>query len=158
MQSVQVLIDETKQVAGKIDLPSEKIEALQQALIHFGRQFEKPLDKTVHYHHYVGKAVWVLAVMTLITVGAMTMAVWQWNRAGEYAGDAVKWRYVALSVDPTVDSVVQRAQFWGRNDPAQLARDVEREEQRRAEVAKNEMREKTARRKIEELQQQKELR
>lgn len=158
IQKEEQVIDEIKKVADKIDLPAEKIEVLQQKLDDHSRLFEKPLDKTVRYHHYVGKVVWVLAAMVVIATGAMTIAVWQWKRAGEYADDVVKWRYVALSVDSTVASVVQRAEDRSLYDPGQFARDVEQEVKRRAEMTKNIIREQTARKQIEDLQRQKSLR
>ncbi|MBN9382688.1 MAG: hypothetical protein J0H74_18130 [Chitinophagaceae bacterium] len=158
IQKEQEAVDEIKRLAGKVDLPVEKIEGLQQRLDDHSRLFEKPLDKTVRYHHYVGRVVWVLAVMIVVTAGAVGMMVHQWKRAGEYAGDVVKWRYVKLSVDTVVTQVVQRAEQSGLFNPGQFARDVEQEEHRRAELTKNMIQEQTARQKIDELQGQKGLR
>jgi hypothetical protein len=154
----QQAVDEIKLLAGKVDLPVEKIDALQQRLDDHGRLFEKPLDKTVRYHHYVGRVVRVLVAMVIITAGAVGMMIYQWKRAGEYAGDSVKWRYVSLSVDSMVEQVVRRAVDQSLNDRGQFARDVGQEEQRRADLTRNMIREQTARERIEELQKQKSLR
>lgn len=158
IEKEQEAVDEIKLLAGKVDLPVEKIDSLQQRLDDHSRLFEKPLDKTVRYHHYVGRVVWVLAAMVVVTAGGVGMMVHQWQRAGEYAGDSVKWRYVSMSVDAAVDSVVQRAVDQSLNDPEQFARAVEKEEQRRAELTKNMIRAQTARDRIQELEEQKSLR
>jgi hypothetical protein len=88
----------------------------------------------------------------------MGMMVHQWKRAGEYVGDSVKWRYVSLSVDTAVKEVVRRAVDQSLNDRGQFARDVEQEEERRAELTKNMIREQTARDRVKELEGQKSLR
>jgi len=151
------VIDEIRKVAEKIDLPSEKIEALQQDLKDHRQLFEKPLDKTVHYRHYVGRVVWVLLGMAIVTVSAVSVAIRQWGRARDYAVDEVRWRYVSLSTDSVVSVVVQRAQDRGLVDPETFAREVEQEENRRAELTKNMIRAQTAQQQIEELKQQKRL-
>ncbi|MBN8851389.1 MAG: hypothetical protein BGO55_09195 [Sphingobacteriales bacterium 50-39] len=149
------VVEAIQQVAAKIDIPVEKIELLQGSLQQHSQLFEKPLDKTVYYHHFVGKAVWVLSGMVIITVCALTMMAWQWQRAGRYAQDEMKWRFVKLSTDSVVSIMVNRAESRGRSDPDGLARDVQYEEARRESLMRNLLREQEARRQIYELEKKK---
>jgi hypothetical protein len=46
--------EEVKKIGAALNLPTDKLDALQQQLGEHARLFEKPLHKTVHYKHIVG--------------------------------------------------------------------------------------------------------
>jgi len=149
------MMEAVQRAAAKIDLPGEKVERLQGVLDDEIRRFQEPLDKTVRHHHLIGKAFWVLFGLTLISSAVSTMAVWQWRRADQHAANDMRWRAVKLVADPAVMKVVDQVGSASLTDPKGFAREVEAEEDRREDLAKNILREQEARQRIEELEKQK---
>jgi hypothetical protein len=109
------------------------MEALQQALDRHARLFEKPLEKTVHYRHFLGKPLWVLlaaaAVVLLMGFGWMKTA----TKADQYRTNDSKWRYIALTRDTLVLHKVERIDRDYLSDPDAFKKLVGEEEERRAE-------------------------
>ena len=149
------VMEEVQRAAGKIDLPVEKVERLQRALDNQIRWFQEPLDKTVRHHHLVGKAFWVLFGLILISSAVSAMMVWQWRRADQHATNDMRWRAVKLIADPAVMKVVDQVDSASLADPKEFAREIEAEEDRREDLAKNILKEQEARQRIEELEKQK---
>ncbi|HEY8967481.1 MAG TPA: hypothetical protein VIM64_00275 [Puia sp.] len=149
------VMEAVQRAAGKIDLPVEKVERLQRALDNQIRWFQEPLDKTVRHHHLVGKAFWVLFGLILISSAVSAMMVWQWRRADQHATNDMRWRAVKLIADPAVMKVVDQVDSASLADPKKFAREIEAEEDRREDLAKNILKEQEARQRIEELEKQK---
>jgi hypothetical protein len=109
---------------------------LQQALDRHAGLFEKPLEKTVHYRHFLGKPLWVLlmmaAVLWLMAFGWMRTA----TNADQYRTNDSKWRYIALTRDTLVLHRVERIDRDYLADPDAFKKLVDEEEERRSEEVK----------------------
>ncbi|HVU59092.1 MAG TPA: hypothetical protein VHD83_28715 [Puia sp.] len=144
-----------QQAAEKMNLPVEKVEQLQGTLDQQIKSFERPLDKTVRHHHFIGKAFWILLGMVWISSGVAAMMIWQWRRADQYAAGQMKYRYIKLIADAAIMKIVDQVDSTSRDDPKGFAKGVEAEEDRREELIKNMLKEQEARRRIDELEKQK---
>lgn len=125
-----------EQIKG-VDRQLVGMEALQQALDVHARLFEKPLVKTVHYRHFLGKPLWVLlgvaVVVCLMGFGWMRTA----TNVDQYRTNDSKWRYIALTRDTLVLHKVEGINRDYLADPEAFKKLVGEEEERRAEeVAK----------------------
>jgi len=116
-----------------IDRQLVGMEALQQALDRHAQLFEKPLEKTVHYRHFLGKPLWVLlgaaVVVWLMGFGWMRTA----TNADQYKTNDSKWRYIALTRDTLVLHKVEGIDRDYLADPEAFKKLVGEEEERRAE-------------------------
>ena len=137
MQAMTGAFDKQLQVfAGQVrgmDRQLVGMEALQQALDRHAQLFEKPLEKTVHYRHFLGKPLWVLiataVVLGLVAYGWMRTA----TRADQWAANDSKWRYIALTRDTLVLHKVEGINRDYLADPEAFKKLVGEEEERRAE-------------------------
>ena len=137
MQQMTAAFDKQLQgFAGQIkgvDRQLVGLEALQQALDRHAGLFEKPLEKTVHYRHFLGKPLWVLLAATvviwLMAFGWMRTA----TRSGQWSANDSKWRYMALSRDTLVMHKVEHINRDYLTDPEAFKKLVSEEEERRAE-------------------------
>ena len=109
------------------------MEALQQALDRHARRFEKPLEKTVHYRHFLGKPLWVLlaAAAVVLLMGFCWMKTA--TKADQYRTNDSKWRYIALTRDTLVLHKVERIDRDYLSAPDAFKKLVGEEEERRAE-------------------------
>jgi hypothetical protein len=116
-----------------IDRQLVGMEALQQALDRHAQLFEKPLEKTVHYRHFLGKPLWVL----LVTAAVLWLVIYGWmrtaTRADQWAANDSKWRYMGLTRDTLVLHKVQSINRQYLADPGAFKKLVGEEEERRAE-------------------------
>jgi hypothetical protein len=109
------------------------MEALQEALDRHAGLFEKPLVKTVHYRHFLGKPLWVL-LATAVVLGLMGYGWMKTStRSGQWSANDSKWRYIALSRDTLVLHKVERIDRDDLADPEAFKKLVGEEEERRAE-------------------------
>jgi hypothetical protein len=112
------------------------MEALQEALDRHAKLFEKPLEKTVHYRHFLGKPLWVLlavaVLLGLMGYGWMKTA----TRSGQWSANDSKWRYIALTRDTLVLHKVEGIDRDYLADPEAFKKLVGEEEERRAEEVK----------------------
>jgi len=150
--------EEVHKIGERLDIPTGKIETLQQQLERHERLFEKPLDKTVHYRHYVGWPIVVILGMLFITTSSVAVAVRQWQRVDDYRAGDYKWRYVRFSRDTAVWQLVDRAERRYRNNPDQFINEVQGEEERRDQLARNMQRAEEANENIKKLNNQERVR
>jgi septal ring factor EnvC (AmiA/AmiB activator) len=150
--------EEVHKIGERLDIPTDKIETLQQQLERHGRLFEKPLDKTVHYRHYVGWPIVVILGMLFITTSSVAVAVRQWQRVDDYRAGDYKWRYVRFSHDTAVWQLVDRAERRYRNNPDQFINEVQDEEERRDQLARNMQKAEEANENIKKLTNQERVR
>lgn len=150
--------EEVRKIGERLDIPTGKIETLQQQLERHGRLFEKPLDKTVHYRHYVGWPIVVILGMLFITTSSVAVAVRQWQRVDDYRAGDYKWRYVHFSRDTAVWQLVDRAERRYRNNPDEFINEVQGEEERRDQLARNMQRAEEANENIKKLNKQERVR
>jgi len=150
--------EEVRKIGERLDIPTGKIETLQQQLERHERLFEKPLDKTVHYRHYVGWPIVVILGMLFITTSSVAVAVRQWQRVDDYRAGDYKWRYVHFSRDTAVWQLVDRAERRYRNNPDEFINEVQGEEERRDQLARNMQRAEEANENIKKLNKQERVR
>ena len=143
--------EELKKIGDRLDIPTDKIETLQQQLEHHSRLFEKPLDKTVHYRHYVGWPILVIASLFILTCGSVGFGVSQWNRLDRYEANDIKWRYIKLSHDSAVMRAVDQTGEAYLDGVRQFTTDVEQEEERREQLFRNIIKQREALKNIEDL-------
>jgi hypothetical protein len=155
LQKVAEVAVVIKLAADKFDLPVERVNQLEGALERQAIMFEKPMDKTVRHHHFLGRSFVVLFVLVLVNSATAGMLVWQWGRAGRYADNEMRWRAVKLVTDPAVTKAVDQLDSSSQADPKGFASAVIAEEDRRADLEKNLLQEQEARQRIEELEKQK---
>jgi len=109
------------------------MEALQTALDRHAGLFEKPLVKTVHYRHFLGKPLWVLlavaVVVWLMGFGWMRTA----TNADQYKTNDSKWRYIAMTRDTLVLHKVESINRDYLAGAEAFRKLVAEEEERRAE-------------------------
>jgi len=121
-----------KQLNG-VDRQLVGMEVLQQALDRHAQLFEKPLGKTVHYRHFLGKPLWVLlvtgVVLGLMGYGWMRTAA----RVDQYRANDSKWRWISLTRDTLVLHKVYSIDRQYVADPEGATKLVGEEEERRAE-------------------------
>jgi hypothetical protein len=108
--------------------------ALQEALDRHAQLFEKPLEKTVHYRHFLGKPVVVFLAMGLCIVVLTTLWVMGWNGAAQYRENDLKWRYAKLLMNVPIQVMVDSAERRYEADPGQFKKDVIAEEERQREL------------------------
>jgi hypothetical protein len=109
------------------------MEALQEALDRHAGLFEKPLVKTVHYRHFLGKPFWVLLAVAVV-VGLMAFG-WMRTatRSEQWSANDSKWRYMAMTRDTLVLHKVEGINRDYLADPEAFKKLVGEEEERRAE-------------------------
>jgi hypothetical protein len=121
-----------EQIKG-VDRQLVGMEVLQAALDQHARLFEKPLEKTVHYRHFLGKPLWVLlavaVVLGLMGYGWMKTA----TRSEQLSANDSKWRYIALTRDTLVLHKVEGIDRDYLAGPEAFKKLVGEEEERRAE-------------------------
>jgi hypothetical protein len=150
--------EEVHKIGERLDIPTDKIETLQQQLERHGRLFDKPLDKTVHYRHYVGWPIVVILGMLFITTTSVAVAVRQWQRVDDYKAGDYKWRYVRFSRDTAVRQLVDRAERRYRDNPDEFINEVQGEEERRDQLARNMQKAEEANENIKKLNNQERVR
>jgi hypothetical protein len=109
------------------------MEALQQALDGHARLFEKPLVKTVHYRHFLGKPLWVLLAVAVVVLLMGFGWIETATNADQYRTNDSKWRYIALTRDTLVLHKVEGIDRDYLADPAAFKKLVGEEEERRNE-------------------------
>jgi cell division septum initiation protein DivIVA len=139
-QAIDKMGERIDVLASSISLPAKEIGAYRQDLLNHARLFEKPLHKEVHYRHFLG---WPIVVVILAVLGAICMfGLWQdaSNRVSEKEQNDIKYRYVKLSGDSTIQKRVDSADQAWLADPGQFKKAVEADEELMSENTANNMR------------------
>jgi hypothetical protein len=113
-------------------IPIGTIEELRAGLERHARLFERPLQKSVHYKHFLGKPFLVLAGMAVVVLSLAFFWNRAWERAELYTENDMKWRYMKLTHDSLVLNALGEADRVYLIEPAQFGKDVVAEEDRRA--------------------------
>jgi hypothetical protein len=117
-----------------VTLPVDAIGDLREDLHRHEQLFEKPLQKTVHYKHFLGRSLLVFATLLLLVTVLTVCLIRAWGRAGRYAENDIKWRYVRLSNDNLLLNALDSADESYKADPEQFGRTVSDEEDRRQKL------------------------
>lgn len=115
-------------------IPVAHIEALRLDMSKHKALFEKPLQKDVHYRHFLGRPILVLGGLFLLMLGLIFLwdrARW---RAEGYSENDIRWRYVKLTQDSLVSKELNEAERVYQANPDQFRKDVVAEEERRQEL------------------------
>jgi transcriptional regulator of heat shock response len=125
------------EIPQRLSGPIASVERLGQQLQQHTEQmaqhaqlFEKPLKKSVHYTHFMGKPVLVIAILILI-IAAESML---WNRssiqAGQHSENDIKWRAARLSNDTQVSKKLDEIQAVYHANTDLFTKEVIEEEDR----------------------------
>lgn len=116
-------------LASSVSMPAEAIRMLRLELVNHASLFEKPLHKEVHYRHFVG---WPVVMLLLAAMAVAFMFVFCQDERRELESaqiDAIKYRYLKLSPDSTVQVSVRAAEEASRADADQFKKTVETDEE-----------------------------
>lgn len=127
------------------------MEALRAELDAHRQLFERPLHKEVHYRHFVGKPLWWLAGGVVVVCVVARLWYTSTLQADRCEGNDLRWRFVSLSHDSTVQHTMEKADAQYKADPAAFRKGVEQEETRRQDLAEKWMQMQETQQSIEEL-------
>ena len=99
--------------------------------------FEKPLQKSIHHTHFLGKPLIVLGVFVLIIGGLSIFWGKAWYKAHAYQENDIKWRCIASTKDTLILHALQRIESDYAADADQFRKDVIAEEERLAALYNN---------------------
>jgi hypothetical protein len=125
------LKDVVQKLVEKDTIPVSVVTALRDDLVRHAQLFERPLKKTIHHTHFLGKPLMVLGGMGLVILALIIFWSRTWERAEQHAENDIKWRYIKQTHDPLVWSVLTQAEDQYKLMPDQFKKDVEEEEDRR---------------------------
>jgi hypothetical protein len=139
-----------QQVSG-MDMRLVEVGSLRLELARHAQLFEKPLEKTVHYRHFIGKPLLALGGMFM----ALVVVVFFWIKAGwradQYRGNDSKWRHLKLTHDSMVLNRAERIERDWLADPAGFEKLVDEEEERRNEEVEKWAEEQARHQEVDEL-------
>jgi hypothetical protein len=126
--------DEFGKISQRLSLPVASIDRLSQQLTQHALLFEKPLKKSVHYTHFLGRSMLVGTVLFIMIVGLTIL----WNRtqikANQHAENDIKWRQAKLTPDSLVLKALDKTDRAYLADPDGFRKAVIDEEERREEL------------------------
>jgi hypothetical protein len=139
-----------QQVTG-MDVRLVMIEELQGDLKQHARLFDKPLEKTVHYRHFIGKPLLALGGMFM----ALVVVLFFWIKAGwkadQYRANDSKWRHLKLIRDSMLLNTAEHIERDWLADPAGFEKLVDEEEERRNEEVEKWSEEQARHQEVDEL-------
>ncbi|HWK03832.1 MAG TPA: hypothetical protein VNS58_09375 [Puia sp.] len=139
----------------KMSLPIDVIEQLRNAMTEHAALFKKPLKKSVHYTHFLGRSLWVIAGLVAIVIGLIFL----WNNtrinANLHADNDIKWRMVKLNSEGRLLQGLQEIESDYLANPDGMKKAVLAEEQRRQQLFEQEQVKNAAADKIEQLETKK---
>lgn len=115
-------------------IPPDVIEALREEMRRHAQLFEKPMEKRIHYTHFLGKPLLVLGVMFLLILGMLFFWNITWQKAERNEEGDLKWRFMKLDTNAIVRHVFASAEYAYKTDRDQFKKDVEEEEDRRKKL------------------------
>lgn len=156
----QCSVDMTKsfdqRVAG-MHVQLDGVESLRLALERHAELFEKPLEKTVHYRHFLGKPLYVLGGTWLL----LCVLVYFWMRTGvradQFSANDSKWRYLKLTHDSAVLHAAQKIERDYLSAPEDFKKLVSDEEERRNEEVENQMEEQSRHQEVDRLHKEEKI-
>jgi hypothetical protein len=141
-------------IAGQVTEMNKRmsgVEALRLALVNHAQLFEKPLEKSVHYRHFLGKPLLVLLGMGMVLGAVVFFWIRTGVRADQFTGNDSKWRHLKLTHDTAVLKAAERVERDYLADPDAFKKLVDDEEERRAEEIENMMEAEQRRNRADEL-------
>jgi hypothetical protein len=96
----------------------------------------QPVKQKVIHHHYMDKALWAAAVLFNVVVMLVIFLSNARGQISEKKESDIKYRHIKLSNDKDLRSILQQTDSLYFADPAQIQKDVIREEERIKEQAK----------------------
>jgi hypothetical protein len=111
------------------------IQGLGAGLQQHAQLFEKPLHKSVQYRHVVGRAAWIIGVLSLLCAGSVGLCVLYHGNADRHADSDIQWRAAQLITDSATLFELQSQKQQYAKDPEQFRKEVVAEEERRAVLA-----------------------
>jgi hypothetical protein len=147
--------EELRKISQQLSLPAASIEQLRQQLEQHTQLFEKPLKKSIHYTHFLGRSMLVSAILIIIIMGLTIL----WNRAQIKANlheeNDIKWRQAKLTPDSLILKALEETDRAYLADPEGFRKAVVDEEERRQELFEQWQRVHQAAGEIERLEEKK---
>lgn len=135
-----------------------QMSGLQGSIEQYVEYFRYPAKKEVHHRHFVGKVVWVIAGLFLIILSMGLGWGRTWMQAERYERNDWLWRGAMLSDDSAVVKAVDTMAREYDAGAEQFQKDVENEEERRADLYRHWWRAQKETQKVIELQGQRKKR
>jgi hypothetical protein len=133
------------------------VDSLRVALERHAELFEKPLEKTVHYRHFLGQPLYVLGGTWLL----VCLLVYFWMRtgvrAGQFTANDSKWRYLKLTHDSAVLHAAQKIERDYLAAPEDFKKLVSDEEERRTEEFENLIEEQSRHQEVDRLHKEEKI-
>lgn len=149
---------ELEKVSRQLTLPADSIGQLSHQLENHAQLFEKPLKKSVHYTHFIGRSLLVCTLLGLMILGLLLL----WNRtqikADQHTENDIKWRHAKLSADSGVLRSLFETENAYRIDPEGFRAAVIEEEERRQQLYEKWLQLKQAEGDIQKLEEKKKKR
>jgi hypothetical protein len=141
-------------ISHRLLLPAASIDQLGQQLRQHTQLFEKPLKKSVHYTHFIGRSILVCTILSLVILGLTFLSVHLWMRSNKYAENDIKWRHAKLSANSEVLRSLFETDNAYRTDPEGLKAAVIAEEERRKQLVDKALQLQQTQDEMHELEQQ----
>jgi hypothetical protein len=139
-----------QQVTG-MDMRLAEVGILRQELARHAQLFDKPLEKTVHYRHFIGKPLLALGGMFMALVVVLFFWIKAGWRADQYRANDSKWRHLKLIRDSTLLNTAEHIERDWLTDPAGFEKLVDEEEERRNEEVEKWSEEQVRHQEVDEL-------
>lgn len=128
-------IEGVKAMFKGIAFPTEEMRELSTDLVITNALLKQPVKQKVIHHHYMDKALWVAAILFNVVVMLVIFLSNARDQISENRESDIKYRHIKLSNDKNQRNILQQTDSLYLADPAQMQKDVIREEERRKEQA-----------------------
>jgi hypothetical protein len=128
-------MEELKTMFKGIAFPTEEMRELSTNLVIANALLKHPVKQKVIHHHYMDKALWAAAVLFNVVVILVIFLSNARDQISENRESDIKYRHIKLSNDKNLRNILQQTDSLYFADPAQMQKDVIREEERRKEQA-----------------------
>jgi hypothetical protein len=128
-------IEGLKNMFKGISFSTEEMRELSTNLAVTNALLKKPVKQKVIHHHYTNKALWTAAILFNVVVILGVFLSNARDHINENRESDIKYRHIKLSNDKNLRNILQQTDSLYLADPAQMQKDVIREEERRKEQA-----------------------
>lgn len=128
-------IEGLKATLQSIAFPTEEMRELSANMATTNALLKQPVKQKVIHHHYMDKALWAVAILFNVVVVLCVFLSNARDQISENRESDIKYRHIKLSNDKNLRSLLQQTDSLYFADPAQMQKDVIREEERRKEQA-----------------------
>lgn len=128
-------IEGVKAMFKGIAFPIEEMRELSTNLVIANALLKQPVNQKVIHHHYMNKALWAVAILFNVVVILGVFLSNARDQISENRESDIKYRHIKLSNNKNLRNILQQTDSLYFADPAQMQKDVIREEERRKEQA-----------------------